>query len=71
MVTRTGMFHGSFERTYSWFHRLIMPMLTDQQVSDATIYAIENGYEVMIGRLAIRLLFAVLELRDGLKLSRV
>lgn len=43
---RTGMFSGIFEQTYTWLHRLLLPILTEQQVSRATIHAIQDGYEV-------------------------
>ncbi len=42
------MFDGIFERTYSWLHRTLLPILTEKQVSAATIHAIEHGLEVCV-----------------------
>ncbi len=57
----TGMFDGIFEKTYSWLHRTLLPILTEKQVSAATIHAIEHGLEVHVYGLLNKLTaFAVL-----------
>ena len=45
----TGMFDGIFEKTYGFLHRLLLPVLTEKQVSAATLNGIANGLEVSCG----------------------
>jgi hypothetical protein len=39
------MFDGIFEQTYSFIHRLLLPVLTDADVSKGIIDGIRGGYE--------------------------
>jgi hypothetical protein len=42
---RTGMFHGAFDKTHGFIHRLFLPFLSDKDVSQGIIDGIRGGYE--------------------------